>query len=92
MDKSQYVDKRRRKYLAQLMEAFEELIEPQTTNPESVATYKGLVRAKMNALSVDAIDVMCLRENEAINGYAIDTTDRLFPNGRPHSGSRGAET
>jgi hypothetical protein len=61
MDKIAYVDKRRRKYLAQLMEAFEELIEPQTTNPESVATFKGLVRAKMNALAVDAIDVMNLR-------------------------------
>jgi hypothetical protein len=87
MDRSAYVDKRRRKYLAQLLEAFEELIEPQVDDQQSVATFKGLVRAKMNALTVDAIDVMNLRD-EAINGYAIETTDRLFPHGRPHSGAR----
>ena len=88
MDKAQYVDKRRRKYLAQLLEAFEELIEPQVDDAASVATFKGLARAKMNALSVDAIDVMNLRDDEAINGFAIETTDRLFPHGRPHSGAR----
>jgi hypothetical protein len=88
MDKAEYVDKRRRKYLAQLLEAFEELIEPKVDDAESVATFKGLVRAKMNALAVDAIDVMNLRSDEAINGYAIETTDRLFPNGRPHTGAR----
>jgi hypothetical protein len=85
MDRAALVDKRRRKYLAQLLEAFEELVEPQTTNRESVATFKGLVRAKMNALAVDAIDVMNLQDGEAINGYALETTDRLYPHGRPHS-------
>lgn len=88
MDRASYVDKRRRKYLAQLLEAFEELIEPKVDDAASVDKFKGLVRAKMNALSVDAIDVMNLRDDEAINGYAIETTDRLFPHGRPHSGAR----
>lgn len=88
MDKAAYVDKRRKKYLAQLLEAFEELVEPQTTHAESVATFKGLVRAKMNALAVDATDVMNLQMGEEINGFAIETTDRLFPNGRPHTGAR----
>ena len=88
MDKAEYVDKRRRKYLAQLLEAFEELVEPHTTDAASIADFKGLVRAKMNALAVDAIDVMNLRADEAINGYAIETTDRLFPHGRPHTGAR----
>jgi hypothetical protein len=55
------------------------------SNRESVDTFKGLVRAKMNALAVDAIDVMNLRDGEAINGYALETTDRLYPHGRPHS-------
>jgi hypothetical protein len=87
MDKSAYVDKRRRRYLAQLMEAFEELVEPQTTNRESVDTFKGLVRAKMNALAVDAIDVMNLQVGEEINGFALETTDRLYPHGRPHARS-----
>jgi hypothetical protein len=88
MDKAALVDKRRRKYLAQLMEAFEELVEPQTTNAADVDKFKGLVRAKMNALAVDAIDVMSLLPGEEINGYAIETTDRLFPHGRPHIGAR----
>lgn len=84
MDKAAYVDKRRKKYLAQVMEAFEELVEPQTTDAESVATFKGLLRAKMNAIAVDAIDVFNLGEVE-INGFAVEATDRLFANGRPHS-------
>jgi hypothetical protein len=87
MDKAALIDKRRRKYLAQLLEAFEELVEPQTTTPDSVAAFKGLVRAKMNALAVDAIDVMNLQVGEEINGYALETTDRLYPNGRPHARS-----
>jgi hypothetical protein len=33
MDRAALVDKRRRKYLAQLLEAFEELVEPQTIQP-----------------------------------------------------------
>jgi hypothetical protein len=82
MDRAALVDKRRRKYLAQLMEAFEELVEPQTTNAESVDKFKGLVRAKMNALSVDAIELMNLGPDEAINGFALETTDRLYPHGR----------
>jgi hypothetical protein len=88
MDKAAYVDKRRRKYLAQLLEAFEELVEPQTTDADRVAQFKGLVRAKMNALAVDAIDVINLRLDEEINGYALETTDRLFPHGRPRSAVR----
>lgn len=85
MDKAELVHKRRRRYLAQLLEAFEEAIEPLVNNPESVADFKGLVRAKMNALAVDSIEVMNLRPDEAINGYALETTDRLYPHGRPHS-------
>jgi hypothetical protein len=85
MDRAALVDKRRRKYLAQLLEAFEDLVEPQTTNRESVDTFKGLVRAKMNALAVDAIDLMNLQEGVEVNGLAIETTDRLYPHGRSHS-------
>lgn len=87
MDRAAYVDKRRRRYLAQLLEAFEELVEPQTNNPDLVADFKGLVRAKMNALAVDAIDVMNLQVGEEINGFALETTDRLYPHGRPHARS-----
>jgi hypothetical protein len=83
MDRAALIDKRRRKYLAQLLERYEELIEPQVSDRESNDTFKGLVRAKMNALAVDAIDVMNLSPNEEINGLAIETRDRLYPHGRP---------
>jgi hypothetical protein len=36
----------------------------------------------MNALSVDAIELMNLGPDEAINGFALETTDRLYPHGR----------
>jgi hypothetical protein len=64
------------------MEWFEDNIEPHVPDAAAVADFKGLVRAKMNALAVDAIDVMNLSTNEEINGYAIETTEWLFPNGR----------
>jgi hypothetical protein len=82
MDRAALVDKRRRKYLAQLLEAYEELVEPQTTNRESSDKFKGLVRAKMNALAIDATELLNLRDGEEINGLAITMTDRLYPNGR----------
>lgn len=88
MDRSEYVQMRRARYLRQLMEWFEERIEPQVADADAVADFKGLVRAKMNALAVDAIDVMNLAGSEEINGYAIDTTDRLFPNGRRLTATR----
>lgn len=90
VDGPSYVQKRRRKYLAQAMEAFEELIEPHLPpgTEEQARNFKGLVRAKFNALAVDATDVMNLTDNAEINGFAIEMTDRLFPNGRPHTGHR----
>lgn len=84
MDKGQWVQKRRRKYLAQLLEFFEAQIEPllgENADTEAVADFKGLVRRKMNALAVDATDVMNL--DGEINGFAVDTRDRLYPDGRP---------
>jgi hypothetical protein len=83
MDKAALINKRRRKYLAQLLEAFEALVEPHVSDRESIDTFKGLTRAKMNALAVDATDIMNLSDGEAINGYALETTDRLYPHGRP---------
>lgn len=90
MDGPTYLQKRRRKYLAQTLEAFEQLIEPLLPSAAEGASaeFKGLVRAKFNALAVDATDVMELNDNAAINGYAVELTDRLFPHGRPRTGHR----
>lgn len=90
MDGPTYMQKRRRKYLAQTLEAFEQLIEPNLPADASGSTaeFKGLVRAKFNALAVDASDLMTLSHNPEINGFAVELTDRLFPNGRPRSEQR----
>jgi len=83
MDFAEYVQKRRKKYLAQVLEEFEEKIAPLLPEPASevVENFKGLVRRKMNALAVDAIDVNSVGGH--INGYAIEVRDRLHPEGRP---------
>jgi hypothetical protein len=79
MDRAALIDKRRRKYLAQLLERYEELIEPQVSDRESNDTFKGLVRAKMNALAVDATDLMNLPDGEEINGLRHRDTRSAVP-------------
>jgi hypothetical protein len=84
MDRAHYIQKRRKKYLAQVLEEFETVIVPLLlVNAESdaVQNFKGLVRRKMNALAVDATDVMSLTGE--VNGFAVEVRDRLDPEGRP---------
>lgn len=83
MDRSGYIQKRRRKYLAQVLEEFEEKIVPllpQNADGE-VDAFKAMVRRKMNALAVDATDVMNL--DGEVNGVAVELRDRLHADGRP---------
>jgi hypothetical protein len=65
--------------MAQLLEAFEETIEP-LIPAEASKEFKALVRRKMNALAADAIELLELEE-KAINGAAQDIRDRIFPDG-----------
>lgn len=84
MDREQYVHKRKKKYMAQVLEAFEERIEPHLPAEAAgdVQDFKGMVRRRMNALAVDAADVMAL-DNGQINQAGQDIRDRLHPTGRP---------
>lgn len=89
MDRAQYIQKRRKKYLAQVLEAFEtEIVPLLLVNHESdaVQDFKGLVRRKMNALAVDATDVMSL--DGEVNGLAIEVRDRLYADGSRPTGVR----
>lgn len=85
MDRAQYIHKRKAKYMAQTLEAFEEQIEAHV--PANLAgdvqSFKGLVRARFNALAVDAADILALGENTEQNGAAMELKDRLHPLGRP---------
>lgn len=83
MDRTEYIHKRKARYMAQVLEAFEEQIEPllpESANDER-QNFKGLVRARINALATDAVDLMSLSGQEQ-NGVALDLRDQLHPTGR----------
>lgn len=84
MDRAHYVNKRRGKYLAQTLEHFETHIEPLLAGAPggaaAVQDFKGLVRARFQALATDAVEIMSL---DGINGVAIEMRDALSPTGRP---------
>lgn len=82
MDQGQYVHRRKSKYMAQTLERFEATIEPHLP-PEAagdIQDFKGLVRARMNALAVDAVDIFTL--DGVPNGAAQDLRDSISPTGR----------
>lgn len=70
--------------MAQLLESFEETLQPHFPKERAgdVQAFKGLARAKLQALAVDAIDVMSLEGFEH-NALAQELRDGLQPEGRP---------
>lgn len=81
MDRAEYVHKRKGRYMAQLLEDFEEKLEPRL--PADVAkTFKGTVRRKMNALATDVCELLELGD-DAMNGYARDMKDRVHADSAP---------
>ncbi len=81
MDRAGFILRRKRRYLAQILEAFEQQIEPHLP-PEAagdIQSYKGLVRMRLDALARDAADVVGVE----VNGAAQEIRDRLHPTGRP---------
>lgn len=84
MDKSELIQRRRKRYLAQAMEEFEAVILPllPATATAQVESFKGILRQKFNALAIDASEVAALGEDETLNGFAIEAKDRAFPHGR----------
>lgn len=85
MDRTEWIHKRKAKYMAQVLENFEQVIEPHLSSEAAgaIQDHKGLVRARMNALATDASEIMALGEDTAQNGLAIEIRDRLHPEGRP---------
>jgi hypothetical protein len=73
MDKSEYVHKRKGRYMAQFLEFFEEHAEPRL--PADVAEkIKVEARRKFNALATDVCELIELGD-EAMNGFARDMRD-----------------
>lgn len=80
MDRSEFLQSRRGRYLAQTLEEFERTIEPLV--PEATAKdFKALVRRKFGALAKEAVDLMGL--DGEMNGIAQDMKDRLHVDAAP---------
>ena len=77
------VQRRRGKYMAQVLEAFENRIQPHMPNAAAgdIQDFKGMVRDRFNALADDAVDI--LGGDMAQNGVAQELRDQLSPTGRP---------
>jgi hypothetical protein len=87
MDKDAFVHRRKKRYMAQTLDKFEELVEPHL--PQEVADeFKGIVRRKFHALALDANEVHGLAPGEELNLEAIRVRDQLHPEGRPTGGLR----
>lgn len=82
MDKAGFVHKRKKRYMAQLLEDFEEHVEPHLS-AEIATNFKGMVRRKLHALALDACEIISLAPGEEINGAVIELRDRMHAEGRP---------
>lgn len=76
MDKQALVHRRKKRYMAVVLGDFEENVQPHLP-PDVAEAFKGIVRQKMHALALDAIEVMSLAHGEEINGAAIDLRDQV---------------
>jgi hypothetical protein len=86
MDSTEWIHKRRKRYLAQVLEHFEQHIEIllPAEAAGAIQDFKGLTRARLNALAVDACELMDLTDRAMEqNGYGQEIRDRLHPTGRP---------
>lgn len=81
IDRQSWVHQRKGRYMAQLLELFEQSIEPHVPAP-AAEKFKSECRRKLNALAVDAVDVMNMDESTLLNGAAQDVKDRIFVDGR----------
>lgn len=77
MDRREFVHKRKGRYMAQTLDEFEQDVEPLIPQ-EVAAKFKGTIRRKLNALAVDAAELLELADGDLEqNGYAQDLRDRL---------------
>jgi hypothetical protein len=82
MDKAHLVHRRKKKAMAQILEAFEETVEPHIPG-DKAEEFKGVIRQKLHALALDTCDIMALKPGEQANGHAVELRERLGDT-RPH--------
>lgn len=76
-----YVDRRKAKYMAQLLEDFEREIEPLIPT-DKAHRFKALVRRKFNAVAADFQELLDLDDRASKNELAQEIVDHLFADGR----------
>lgn len=77
MDRAELIRKRKGRCLAQVLEEFENKIEPKVSQDDAEA-FKRFVRKKLAGLTTDSIEIMELNDTE-INGHAVAMRDSLSP-------------
>jgi hypothetical protein len=82
MQKKEYVHRRKNRYMAKILAKFEEEIEPLLRaqgKDQEIEDFKGYVRQKMNALAIDASEIIELKPGETLNWAAVELRDRVKP-------------
>lgn len=81
--RAKFVNRRRGRYMAQILDAFETDIEPHLPRDAAgaVQDFKGKVRARVTALANDANEIYLMGGEQ--NGAAQDLRDSLSATGRP---------
>jgi hypothetical protein len=80
MQKKEYVHRRKNRYMAKILAKFEETVEPVLRaegKDQEIEDFKGYVRQKMNALAIDASEIIELKPGETLNWAAVELRDRV---------------
>lgn len=79
MDKTEFINRRRGRYLAQILSDFENSIVPiiPDGNEQAVEAFKSMVRNKLNAMANDVTEVIELDGEISEVGQAL--RDSLYP-------------
>lgn len=81
MDRPALVHKRKKRYMAVILSEFDKHIAPLV--PREVGeTFKGIVRQKLHAMALDAIEINALQPGEEMNLAAVELRDQADPEGR----------
>lgn len=76
MDKVAAVHKRKKRYMAIILKAFEETVEEHVP-PAQAEEFKGIVRQKLHAFALDTQEIISLRPGEEINDAALDLREAV---------------
>lgn len=82
MDKQEFVHRRKKRYMAQLLDDFEAKVEPHLPT-DTAQNFKSMIRRKLHALAIDAIEIAQLAPGEEMNGVVVELRDHLHVEGRP---------